>query len=194
MKQGNRFCRLLYKMRGKFLMLTHRLFLEPIIKGSFAACGEVVRIGRGCSFSGIENISVGNHTSLGSETRILTTRAKVTIGNHVMFGPAVTIVSGDHRTDVIGKYMAEIADADKRPMDDRDVVIEDDVWIGTGAILLKGVTIGRGAVIAAGALVTKDVIPYAVMGGVPAKVIKMRFTTEEIEEHEKELSKRDLNE
>ena len=186
---GNRFCRFVHGTSNKLAGLSHRLLVEPFIKGSFASCGTAVRVGRGCSFSGIENVSVGDHSSLGAGTRILTTRAKVSVGHHVMFGPGVTVVSGDHRTDVIGKYMAEITDDDKRPENDRDVVIGDDVWVGANVTVLKGVTIGRGAVIAAGALVTRDVPPYAIVGGVPAKVIKMRFSPEEIEAHEKTVTK-----
>ena len=63
-----------------------------------------------------------------------------------------------------------------------DITIEDDVWIGFGATILSGVTIGQGAVIAAGSVVTKDVPPYAIVGGVPAKVIKYRFPEKMIKE------------
>ena len=59
---------------------------------------------------------------------------------------------------------------------DAPIVVEDDVWIGFGAIILAGVTIGRGAIIGAGSVVNKDVPPYAIVGGVPAKVLKMRVT------------------
>lgn len=63
-----------------------------------------------------------------------------------------------------------------------DIVVEDDVWIGHGTTVLSGVRIGQGAVVAAGAVVTKDVPPYAIVGGVPAKVIKYRFAPDIIEE------------
>ena len=67
------------------------------------------------------------------------------------------------------------------------MVIEDDVWCGANVTILKGVTIGRGSIVAAGAVVTHSFPPYSVIGGVPAKLLKMRFTPEEIVEHEKRL-------
>jgi acetyltransferase-like isoleucine patch superfamily enzyme len=69
-------------------------------------------------------------------------------------------------------------------VDDRDVVISDDVWIGTRAIILHGVTIGRGAVVAGGAVVTKNVPPYAIVGGIPARVLRYRWDAETISRHE----------
>ena len=74
---------------------------------------------------------------------------------------------------------------------DQPVVIEDDVWVGANVTILKGVTIGHGSVVAAGAVVTKSCPPYSIIGGVPAKLIKMRFTDDDIKEHESrmELSK-----
>lgn len=69
------------------------------------------------------------------------------------------------------------------PIVSAPVVVEEKVWIAANATILKGVRIGKDAVVAAGSVVTKDVPPYAIVGGVPAKVIKMRFTPEEIEAH-----------
>ena len=66
-------------------------------------------------------------------------------------------------------------------------MIEDDVWTGANITILKGVTIGRGSVIAAGAIVTKSCPPYSIIGGVPAKVLKYRFTIEEVLKHEQIL-------
>lgn len=80
-----------------------------------------------------------------------------------------------------GKYFHNAEFQNSPLRDNREIVIGNDVWIGANVILLPGVTIGDGAVIAAGAVVTKDVEPYAVVGGVPAKVIKYRFSKEEID-------------
>ncbi len=92
-----------------------------------------------------------------------------------MFGPHVAVVTGDHRIDIPDRPMISIKDSEKLPENDQDVVIENDVWIGANATILKGVTIGTGSVICAGAVVTKDVPPYSIVGGVPAKLIKKRF-------------------
>lgn len=77
---------------------------------------------------------------------------------------------------------------EKLPESDLPVCVEDDVWVGTGAIILKGVVIGRGAIIAAGAVVTRDVPRYAILGGIPAKVIRMRWSDDQILKHEKMLT------
>ena len=79
--------------------------------------------------------------------------------------------------------MIDITDKEKRPEDDRDIVIESDVWVGANSTILRGVTVGEGSVIAAGAVVTKDVPPYSIVGGVPARVLKMRFDEETQKEH-----------
>ena len=90
--------------------------------------------------------------------------------------------------DIIGKHIYEVTEAEKLPENDADVIIEDGVWCGCNAVILKGVHIGKGGVVAAGSIVTKDVPPYAIVAGNPARVIKYRFTEDEIAEHEKLLS------
>lgn len=136
----------------------------------------------------LKNVSLGDNCFIAERVVFFCSRAKITIGNHVMIARESLLITGSHRTDMIGRYMDELTDFDKRDCDDRDIVICDDVWIGSRAIILKGVTIGEGAVIAAGAVVTKDVEPYSIVGGSPARLIKMRFSQEEIERH-KELIK-----
>ncbi len=83
--------------------------------------------------------------------------------------------------------MRSVTDAEKRPSDDPGVVIEDDVWIGTRAIILAGARIGEGAVIAAGAVVNSDVPPYAIAAGVPARVLRYRWDETTIAEHKRLL-------
>lgn len=131
------------------------------------------------------NIEVGDDVSLGFNAVLLASDSRIIIGSKVMFGPSVTIVGGDHNTSVVGEFMYDVKD--KRPEDDRDVIIEDDVWVGTRAIILKGVRVGRGSIIAAGAVVNRDVPPYTIVGGVPARILGRRFGTETILAHEQKL-------
>lgn len=148
-------------------------------------CGSNVRFSALTSDFTYRNITIGNDVYIGPHALFLCTESQIFIGNKVLFGPHVTIIGGDHRITDVGRFIYDVLD--KHPEDDQDVHIEDDVWIGTNTTLLKGVTVGRGAVVAAGALVTKDVPPYAIVGGVPAKVLKYRFTPEQIKEHERQL-------
>ncbi len=132
-------------------------------------------------------IFVGDDVSLGEGACLIASRSQIIIGSHVMFGPGVTIWGGNHRVDLVGRFMKDVRDEEKRPADDLGVNIQDDVWVGTRAIILHGVTVGRGAIVAAGAVVTRSVPPYAVVGGVPARVIKFRWKADTILEHERPL-------
>lgn len=161
----------------------------PYLKSEFKACGKDVLIGSQSRIEGKKNISLGNHIYIGPGAVFYSTVAQLKIGNYVTLGPNVTIITGDHRTDVIGEYMSQVTD--KLPDNDKDVVIEDDVWIGTGVIILKGVTIGKGSIVAAGAVVTKDVEPYSKY--ISLEKCYRRFTDAEVEEHESLLSDRVIN-
>lgn len=142
--------------------------------------------GTNCYLEGVsnitcKNISLGDNVYIGSGATFLSTRAEIRIGSNVMFGPNVTIITGNHRIDVVGKNMIEVKD--KRPIDDEDVIIEDDVWIGSGAIILKGVTISKGSVIAAGALITKSIPPYSVVRQRIELLQRDRFSVEQLKKH-----------
>ena len=157
----------------------------PVWKRSMRHCGKGVYLRLMSSdIKGIENMSVGDGTSIPKGSTIYCTRAPLTIGKKVVFGPKPTIITGDHRIDVIGKHIIDVGDEEKLPEQDLPVVIEDGVWVGANVTILKGVTIGRGSVVAAGAVVTKSCEPYSIIGGVPAKLIRMRFTEEEMLRHE----------
>lgn len=114
-------------------------------------------------------------------------RGSIQIGSHVMIGPNVSFHSGNHSTSYIGRFMSSVGEDEKLPCDEKGIVVEDDVWIGARAVILDGVTVRRGAVVGAGAVVTGDVPPYAVVGGVPARIIKFRLDVESILKHEEKL-------
>lgn len=153
-------------------------------KTRFASFGEDSYIGHNCIFS-FPTVSVGKHTYIGSNCVFQSTHGRIEIGNHVMFGPGVHIHGGNHIIKTVGAYMDEVK---KNSGDDAPVRIGDDVWFGANSMVLGGgIIIGKGAVIGAGSVVTKDVPPYSVMVGVPAKCIMKRFTDEQIIEHERIL-------
>lgn len=109
---------------------------------------------------------------------------RVTIGRYVMVASEVAILGGDHRFDVPGTPMMFSGRPAVPP-----TVIEDDVWIGFRAAINAGVRIGRGSIVAAHAVVTRDVEPYTIVGGVPAQPIGRRFASDaEIAAHERMLA------
>lgn len=93
----------------------------------------------------------------------------MTIGRDVMMGPDCVVLTRNHRHDRVDVPMIEQGYEDYRP-----VTIEDDVWIGRRVTILPGVNVGAHSILSAGAVVTKDVEPYSVVGGVPARLIKKR--------------------
>ena len=129
------------------------------------------------------NICVGDNVNFGIKPIIISELSRVDVGNNVMFGPEVVVVGGGHNIGVIGRFMIDVHE--KTGNEDLGVIIEDDVWVGTRAIILRGVRVGRGSVIGAGAVVTKSVPPYSIVGGNPARVLSFRWNVESILEHEK---------
>lgn len=121
-------------------------------------------------------ITIGNNTAIGEYTQISAAK-EVRIGNGVLTGRFVYISDNNHGT-------SSLTDMQKMPSM-RDlyikgpVIIEDNVWIGDKASILSGVTVGKGSIVACNAVVTKDVPPYSVVAGVPAKVIKSNITKNE---------------
>jgi acetyltransferase-like isoleucine patch superfamily enzyme len=161
--------------------------LMYMYREQFASCGKNVLFFPTKSNIFYKTIEVGNNTYIGPGAMFLASDSSIIIGDKVLFGPNVSLIGGNHSTHIIGKFMADYKKSDKLSSDDKSIVIEKDVWIGTGAIVLNGVKIGRGSIVAAGAVVVKSVLPYTIVGGVPAKIIKIRWSTEDILKHEENL-------
>lgn len=155
-----------------------------LARRSFRRCGHNVHFSPLNSDFSYNKTEIGNDVYIGPNARFSAVKG-LYIADKVVFGPGVTIMGGNHNIRCIGRYIIDVHE--KNEDDDQPVHIETDAWIGANAIILKGVTIGRGAVVGAGAVVTKDVEPYAIVGGNPARKIRMRFTPEEIARHEQLL-------
>jgi acetyltransferase-like isoleucine patch superfamily enzyme len=134
----------------------------------------------------LERVTVGNFCY--GELNVLmwlNPDQRLEIGNCVSIAPeALFILGGNHRYDTISTYpfSAEIdnwvlgtEDSTHVELTNGPIIVKDDVWIGTRSTIMSGVTINQGAIVAACSVVTKDVPPYAIVGGNPAKVIKYRF-------------------
>lgn len=150
--------------RSKFAKGLRVFFGSKVLK----KCGKKVNIERGAIFG--PGVSLGDNSGIGIRCEIY---GEVVIGKNVMMGPEVVVYTSGHRFDRLDIPMLEQGQIDIKP-----VMIGNDVWIGRRAMIMPGVMIGDGCVIGAGAVVTKDVPDYAVVGGVPAKILKSRRTGE----------------
>ena len=117
---------------------------------------------------------------------IMTTNAKFIMKSHSGAAEGLRVTTGNHAM-ILGRFYRTIAEAEKPKELDKDVVVESDVWIGRNVTILSGVTIGRGCTIGACSLISKDIPPYCVAVGVPAKPVKFKWTIDEILYHEEQL-------
>lgn len=162
-----------------------RLSIESAVKaGARVVLNSVLK-----RFKGIAELGVGFQLGIGTRVpagsrlgrfgyigRGFSAPSPVCVGDLCMISTQVTIVDNDHGTD-----SADLPIRLDFRWTHRVTVFEGDVWVGHGAIIRSGSRIGRGAVVAAGAVVTKDVPAYAIVGGNPAKLIRMRFSTAEVD-------------
>jgi len=155
---------------GHGVYIDEGVYLHACPKGIEIGSGTIVMHGavlhvynfRNMSQSGIK---IGKDSLIG-EYSVIRGQGGVQIGDRVYTSPFTQIIAVNHVFDDPDRPFVE------QGITAEGIVIEDDVWLGAGAVITDGVRVGRGAVVAAGAVVTKDVSPHTVVGGVPAKVIK----------------------
>lgn len=132
-----------------------------------------------------QNVYLEDYCRIQNHLNFISYKGKLKVKKYAAIGAGCIIIPGDHVPTVgVPQYLAgklHINDVDG------EIIVGEDAWVGAGTILLSHCQIGRGAVVAAGAVVSKPIPPYAVVAGVPAKIIATRFTIEQILEHEKQL-------
>lgn len=151
----------------------------------FAECGPGTKVFPG-QFS-FKKVHLGKGVLVNYRCQFISVHSRIIIKDRSGIAPECVIRGGDHNTACVGKYMMDFTDLDKRPGDDRDVIIEEDVWVGTRSIILKGARIQRGAVVGAGSVIRGLVPPYAVVAGNPARVYRFRADVATLVAHEQKL-------
>ena len=174
--KGNRFVRGLWRLWASYFSAN---------SSKFGYVGKNVRITPPYSMH-YKNIYIHDNVGIGPKSFISTPNAKVIIKSNTAIAEGLTIHSGNHAR-IVGMFVTDITEENKPSGYDYDVIIEEDVWIGSNVTILTGVTIGRGATIAAQAVCNRNIPPYCIAGGIPAKVIKMYWSVEQILEHELKL-------
>jgi len=167
-----------------------RVFLVTVRKRKYLEFGENLHLGANVRLWAPNKIQIGKNVYIGKDTHI---ECDTIIEDNTLLANRVALIGrNDHDYRCLGipvRFAPWIGNSSQESQVRTKVEIGTDVWVGFGAIVLSGVTIGRGSIIAAGSVVTKDIPEYSIAGGVPAKVIRNRFNKEEIILHEKMMEK-----
>lgn len=166
---------------------TYRFYLRNV-KWRKYTIGKNFHVARGVFFWAKHSIEIGNNFYIGKYSFI---ECDAKIGNNVIIANFVSLIGRyDHHHQQIGiptRLSVQIRDKDYQWKGlNQKIIIEDDVWIGVGSIVLSGITLGIGSIIAAGSVVTKNVEPYCIYAGNPSRKIRDRFDCEEdLNEHKR---------
>lgn len=166
-----------FLQNSKFRILIEKLIWhydrskQIYVKGKLKSCGENVNFQLPIIITSPEQVEIGNNVSFAAYVHIWGA-GSVKIGNRVMIGShtAITSITHDYEEDIM---------YDKSLF--KPVIIGNDIWIGSHAVIMPGINIGDGAVIGAGSIVTKDVEPFTIVVGVPAKFLKKRHISNLVE-------------
>lgn len=160
-------------------------------KNKYLTVGKGLHVGANVRLWAPVRLQIGDNVYIGKDSHI---ECNAKIGNNCLIANRVAFVGRhDHDCKQIGvpirfsRWIGESSYPVKQKTE--EAVVDEDVWIGYGSIILTGTNIGRGAVVAAGSVVTKDVEPYSIVAGAPAKKVGERFAGKEREEHERRMEK-----
>lgn len=159
--------------------------LRPLYKSCLGYCGDNVDLRLTHNPGSLNNVYMYDNTNIYHGFRFISAGGKFIMKRNSGAAAGLTVITGNHQREkgvllktISGTHMLDV---------EKDVVVEEDVWIGSNVTLLSGVVIGRGATVAAGSVCIRNVPPYAIVMGNPAKVIGFNFSPEEIVAHEIQL-------
>ena len=176
---SNRFIRGLYTLYRRYFVYSRK---------KFGYIAESAKLIPPLKIFNPQNVFMYENTKVEDST-ISAAIGKFIMKKYSAAAEGLSVHTGNHMM-VVGKFYRTVTNEDKAQSGqvfDKDVIVEEDVWIGCNVTLLSGAHVGRGSIVAAGAVVAKSTPPYAVIGGVPAKFIKFKWTVDEILEHEATL-------
>lgn len=153
----------LYQHRGRHSKIYHSVRMDTPPYRKFLLGDYSVVESFSCINNAVGDVIIGDHTRVGLHNTVI---GPVTIGSHVNLAQGITITALNHNFEDKSQRI------DAQGVSTKPVIIGDDIWIGANAVVLPGVNIGNHSVVAAGAVVTKDIPPHSLVGGVPAKIIK----------------------
>lgn len=185
-------CRLFDIKRWHECLGTFKSLFFNVRKRDFAECGENVILEYPCKVSRPQNVFVGNNVGIRSFFIFISGGGRLYIQDNVDISNHLTVVTNAHIITP-PSHMWQV-DCNRQHLGDveSDVIIESDVWIGINVTILSGVKIGRGSVIGAGSLVNKSIPPYSIAAGNPCRVIRPKFSIEQILERERLLYPEDM--
>ena len=170
-------------INGIYLWMIPNIFI--LNRTKWGKCGKDVQIGTPLTITNCKNVFIEEKCRINSGGRFIIHTGKLIIKNNTTLSYNVTIVTGNH-TPTVGTPQFEL---DHLHINDKesDIIIHEDVWVGANVTILSGAELGRGCVIGACSLVNKPIPPYAVVAGVPCKIIGVKFSLSQIIEHEQKL-------
>lgn len=156
-------------------------YIEPYNKKKYGRIGKQ-SIVKNNSLLVPENMFIDDYVVIQEQTNFISNKGKLYVGKYSVISAGCTIVPGSHLLTVgVPFYLATTSHVND---EESDIIIDEDCWIGAGCILLPQCHIGRGAVVGAGSVVKKDIPPYAIVVGSPARIIAAKFSLEQVLKHE----------
>lgn len=171
----------IFKLRLIFLQFLEQYKAKRRLS-KLGYCGNNVHLGEPQLLSDYSQVLMHDNTDIGNGLCMVSAGGRLIMKRNSCSATGLTIITGNHGREV-GHWFNESVETHENDIE-KDVIVEEDVWLGTNAVLLSGVKVGRGATVGAGAVVRSNVPPYSIVTGNPAKVVGFSFKPEEIIEHE----------